>query len=246
MDPEEYASIYRLEQTHWWYVGMRRIALTLLEAHLPGKHGLMVLDAGCGTGGMMLALERYGRVFGVDFSPLALRFCQQRGLDRAFQASVTALPFPSAAFDLVTSFDVLYHLGVSDDTEALREFSRVLRPGGLLLLRLPALEWLRSAHDHAVHTRHRYTAPEVKAKVAAAGFRVLRATYGNTLLFPIAAGARLAQRLMGRGQRAASDVQETAEMANRALSGVLALEARLLRRVDLPVGLSVICLAQKR
>ena len=246
MDPEEYASIYRLEQTHWWYVGMRRIALMLLEAYLPGKHGLKVLDAGCGTGGMMLALERYGQVFGVDFSPLALRYCRQRGLDRTCLASVVHLPFGSAVFDLVTSFDVLYHLGVSDDTEALREIYRVLLPGGFLLLRLPALEWLRSAHDRAVHTRHRYTAPEVKTKVSAAGFRVLRASYGNTLLFPIAAGARLAQRLMGRGQRAASDVQETAETANRALSGVLALEAQLLRRVDLPVGLSVICLAQKR
>lgn len=245
MEPEEYSSIYHLEQQHWWYLGMQDIALALLDAYLPRKEGLAILDAGCGTGGMLLTLARYGRAYGVDYAPQALRYCRERRLDRALQASVTHLPFANASFDLLTSFDVLYHLGVADDTEALREFFRVLRPGGYLLLRLPALEFLRSAHDAAVHTRHRYTRREVGSKVAKAGFRTVRLTYGNTLLFPVAAALRLAQRLTGRGQQRISDVREMPALTNALLRAPLALEARMLLNFDLPLGLSVLCLARK-
>ena len=245
MEPEEYASIYHLEQSHWWYTGMREISLALLDALLPRKQGLTILDAGCGTGGMMLALAQYGSVIGIDFSPLALKYCRERRLQRMAQASVTDLPFMEDAFDLVTCFDVLYHLGVADDTRALREYCRVLRRGGHLLLRLPAFEWLRAAHDATVHTRHRYTREEVRAKVTQAGFRALRLSYANTLLFPLAVASRLAQRLQGKAKERVSDVREASPLMNAALRAPLALEARLLPKLELPVGLSIVCLAEK-
>ncbi|MBI2885883.1 MAG: methyltransferase domain-containing protein [Chloroflexi bacterium] len=245
MEPEEYETIYRLEASHWWYVGMRDISLALLEGVLPRREGLSILDAGCGTGGMLLALARYGPVVGLDFSPHALAFCRRRRLSRALQGSVVELPFRDGAFDLVTCFDVLYHLGVADDAAVLTEFSRVLRPGGHLLLRLPAFELLRSAHDAMVHTRHRYTRGEVRAKVAAAGFQVRRLTYANTLLFPVAAAARILQRLLGRAEERVSDVRAASPLVNTLLRAPLALEARLLPKVPLPLGLSVVCLAQK-
>lgn len=224
---------------------MRGISLALLETYLPRQENLSIMDAGCGTGGMMLALARYGQVWGIDNSPLAIAYSRKRGLDKLAMASVTHLPFSNGRFDLVTSFEVLYHLGVADDSQALREFTRVLRPGGHLLLRLPAYELLRGAHDVMVHTRHRYTAPEVRAKVEAAGLRVVYSGYANTLLFPIAAGTRLVQRLTGRDQAGASDVRETSPLVNRMLSWMLLAEAKLIPRVPLPFGLSVLCLGQK-
>lgn len=245
MEPEEYESIYRLEESHWWYRGMREMALALLDRYLPKQEGLTVLDAGCGTGGMMGALRRYGRVYGLDYSLLALGFCRKRSIPTAVQASVTHIPYADAGFELVTSFEVLYHAGVGDDVEALRELHRVLRPGGHLLLRLPAFEFLRGAHDRMVHTRHRYTTGEVGKKLRIAGFEVVRLSYANSLLFPVAAASRLAERVTGRGGMAESDVQEASPFVNRVLLGVLRAEGAVIRKVDLPVGLSVLAFARK-
>lgn len=244
MDPEQYQVMYDLELTHWWYAGMRDITAALLDRHLPRYPGLRILDAGCGTGANLQALRRYGRSFGVDILPLAVACCRQRGLADTALASVDALPFSDGSFDLVTSFDVLYHLSVREDGAALREFRRVLRPGGMLFLRVPALEFLRAAHDTAVHTRHRYSTEELRAKVGAAGFRVVRATYANTLLFPAVAGLRLMQRATGHDADHQGDIRPAATAVNATLRAVLATEARLLRAIDFPIGVSAICLAQ--
>src|SRR5688500_3743515 len=127
--------MYRVEDTLWWYVGMRRIGEALLDGRL--QPGLCILDAGCGTGGNLRWLSRYGTAVGVDLATEAMRFCRLRRLTTTAQASVLNLPYPDATFDLVTSFDVIYHLDVADDVAALRELSRVLRPGGALLVRVP-------------------------------------------------------------------------------------------------------------
>lgn len=233
--------MHRLEGVHWWYVGMRGLADVFLAACAsPGAW--QILDAGCGTGGMLHHLQSYGQPVGLDLAPEAWAFSYQRG-HRITGGSVTELPFPGATFDLVTCFDVLYHLWVRDDMLALAEFHRVLRDGGYLLVRVPAYGWLRGAHDQTVQTRHRYTAKELSWKVAEAGFALEKVSYANTFLFlPI-----LVKRLLEakRGQRQQSDLSLPPPALNRALASILSLEARLLRYVSLPWGLSVMCLARK-
>lgn len=241
MDAGEYATMFAVEDTHWWYAGMRRITSALLDSCVLPRP-LSILDAGCGSGGNLRLLEAYGAVTGVDIAPAALTFCRQRGFARLARASVCALPFAAASFDLVTSFEVLYHLAVASDEAALREFWRVLRPGGWLLLRLPAHDWLRGQHDIAVHTRHRYTTAEVGDRVSGAGFAIVRLSYANCLLFPLATAKRLLERVAGGGQ--ASDVGPPPR-ANAILAAILAAEARWLARRNLPWGLSVLCLARK-
>ncbi len=130
MNVAEYEAMYRVEDTLWWYTGMRRIAQSLLDWRL--QPGLKILDAGCGTGGNLRWLQRYGTVWGVDVANEAMPFCGRRGLTTVSQGSVLYLPYGDSSFDLVTSFDVIYHLGVADDIAALRELRRVLRPGGAL------------------------------------------------------------------------------------------------------------------
>lgn len=223
---------------------MARITAAMLEEAYGSRADLDILDAGCGTGGAAAHLGRFGRYTGVDFSALALDFCRKRGLARTGQASVLELPFRERSFDLVTSFDVLYHRSVADVGAALGEFYRVLRHGGRVLLRVPAYDWLRGQHDEVIHTARRFTAPDVGAALGETGFAVERLTHANALLFPIAAGKRLLERALG-SPSAETDVRATADLSNRLLTGVLAAEARWLRVRDFPLGLSVVALARK-
>ncbi|MBI3761788.1 MAG: class I SAM-dependent methyltransferase [Chloroflexi bacterium] len=245
MDISEYYNIARLEESHWWYVGMAGIAKDWLS-HLPTVNAAkprVILDAGCGTGGDLKFLSEFGTAIGIDLHPLALRLSAEKGYTRLARATVEQLPFPGESIAVLTSFEVLYHLQVNDDAQALRDFARVLEPGGWLLLRLPAHDWLRGAHDRTVHTRHRYTREEVQAKLRTAGLRPVRVTYANTLLFFPAALWRLIQR--GTSDEAHTDVRLPSPPVNRALTALLRAEGLWLRRFDLPIGLSVLALAQK-
>lgn len=240
MEKEEYLRMYHQEKTHWWYAGMRRVTEAFLGPATNGK-ALRVLDAGCGTGAGMDFLSPYGRAYGVDLAPEAIGFCVLRGKSLLARASVDSLPFPAGSFDLVTSFDVLYHRAVEDDLSALREFHRVLKEGGRLLLRVPAFDFLRGKHDITVHTRHRYRAGEITAKLLEAGFRVERMSYANFVLFPLAS----AKRLLESNGDGGSDVQPTHRLVNALLTGVLAAEASWLKKRSLPFGLSLVALARK-
>jgi SAM-dependent methyltransferase len=234
--------MYEAEETQWWYAGMRAISLAILSPALAGHGGAArILDAGCGTGNNLRHLSRYGRAVGVDLSDDALQFCRTRGVAAA-KASLLRLPFADASFDCVTSFDVLYHRWITDDRAAVAELARVLRPGGVLLVRVPALRALWGAHDEAVHSRHRYTRGEVRALLAGAGLRVVRASYGNSLLFPLVAARRTLDRITGRHGSDVSFLPAPLEWAFRTL---LAVEARLVRRVSFPVGASVFALARR-
>lgn len=245
MDPTEYRTIYTVEDRHWWYVGMRGITLALLDETYSRRTDLHILDAGSGTGAAMGYLARYGPVTGIDLSPLALGYCRERGLRRLSQASVTALPFPAASFDLVTSFDVLYHRAVGDYHHALREFHRVLRPGGRVLLRLPAYDRLRGRHDVIIHTARRFSAPVLDTSLHETGFVVERLTYANTILLPLALARRLLEPWLTVATPGQSDVTSNPPWLDHTLAAVLDVEARWLRRRDLPFGLTVVALARK-
>jgi ubiquinone/menaquinone biosynthesis C-methylase UbiE len=253
MRAEDYADLYTLEESFWWFVGMREITRALLDPLcLPAKDSA-ILDAGCGTGDMLSRLALYAggdRVAGVDLSPAALDFCRERRHEFLAQASVTHLPFADSVFDLVTSFDVLVQVpGEGEDERAMREMWRVLRPGGLAFVRVAAYEWMRSGHDEALGTQRRYNLGVLAGRMERAGFRVLRATYANSLLLPVAALRRLVLKRVGLAGRG-SDVKPLPpglRWLGGALAGALRAEALLLKRtrLKLPAGLSAICVAEK-
>ena len=247
MEPEQYEVLFKREDHHWWYSGMRRAALALLRDAVAESGVASVLDAGCGTGGTTIRLrELGGPVFGLDFAAAALAPAASRGLAGALaQGSVERLPFRDASFDLVTSFEVVYHAGVEDDCQTLHEFRRVLRPGGLLLLRLPAHDWLRGRHDRLVHTRHRYSRAEVGNKLRDVGFRVEHLSWANTVLFLPAVAKRLLERLSPNAADSEPDLWQPPAPLNWLLEQCVAVEAFALpRHVPLPFGLSVIALAR--
>lgn len=244
METEEYQKLHQLEDHLWWFVGMRALSLSLIERFVPRSTRLHILDVGCGTGGMMPHLRSFGSVVGVDVSGQALSFAKRREQGHLVQAGLPHLPFPSRSFDLLTSFDVLYHQSVTDDDAALFEMARLLRPGGKLLLRVPAHDWLRGRHDLAVHTRHRYGKRELREKLQRAGLVVSYISYANCFLFPVAASRRVAERVANM-EGPGSDVRELPAAINSLLTAVLDLEARIVRRWALPFGLSLLAVAGK-
>lgn len=239
MEPSEYDNLARLEDSHWWYVGMRRIAARLVrQLNLPRP--AQILDAGCGTGGGLRWLSEFGTVTGIDWNARATLYAAQAS-PRVVRASVQALPLAAGQFDLVTSFEVLYHLAVSDDVAALREMARVLRPGGWLMVRVPAHNWLRGGHDRQVHTRQRYAARELHNKIHQSELRLRRLTSVGLGLFPLA----VLRRLLQTAEQVETDVVLPAPFLNRCLTELLAVEGLWLEYRALPIGLSLLALAQK-
>jgi SAM-dependent methyltransferase len=244
MREDFYAEYFRIEDRHWWFIGRRRIVLTLLAAHLAGggDAGRRVLDLGCGTGTMLAHLRRFGEVEGVDADERAVKFCRSRGERRVQLLQAPTLPFPDHAFDLVTALDVLEH--IEDDEGALREVARVLRPGGTLLATVPAYGWMWGAQDEISHHFRRYTAGQLRKLIGRVRFETERLTYFNTILFPPIAAIRVARRVWRGESDTRSDFEMTQPgVVNRMLAGVFSSEARWLLHRDLPVGVSLLAVA---
>jgi SAM-dependent methyltransferase len=245
MEPREYEIMYLAEGSHWWYQGMFAITQRIMETHLCPAAGSRprILDAGCGTGGGMLFLSRHGPVTGLDISSEAVRYCCKRGLKYVVRGSVLALPFFGEAFDLVTSFDILYFKEI-DDRVALQEASRVLRPGGKMIVRVPAFDWLRGTHDIKVSTRHRYSLRELAAKMERSGFEIEFINYANTILFPVAVIKRILEKWLP-SQRD-SDITLPMGIFSSFCKFCLFIESRIIMKRRFPFGLSLVALGRKK
>ena len=233
----------QLEDRYWWFVARRRLAVGLLDdARLAAP---TMLDAGCGGGALLAELAARGRAYGADVSPSAIRATRERGLDRLVQCDIQQAAFRTEAFDAVMLCDVLEH--VEDDQEAIAEAARMLEPGGVLIVTLPALDLLWSAHDEALGHRRRYGARRTREMLQAAGLRVERMSYGLFFLFPFALVARLVQRLTTRLRRHPPEtgIVRVPGPVNRLLIALMDLENALMRRISLPIGVSLVAVARK-
>jgi SAM-dependent methyltransferase len=242
MQQNEYATMFRVEETHWWYSALHRLIFQTLETELPDWRDKKILDAGCGTGAILQRLGNPEKNVGVDLAPEAISFCRERGLNNVQQADICHLPFAGDSFDAVICSSVLYHQWVRDIGSAVGELRRVLRPGGLLLLNVPAFRFLHSAHDVAVMTARRFRKPEIRRLLLEQNFTIRRLTYWTTLLFPLAVLARtLGVSQMGRDFEAA----ETSFL-QRFFIQIMAVELRLLRNISLPCGVALFAVARRQ
>jgi SAM-dependent methyltransferase len=247
MNPAEFTNIADAEHRLWWYRGMQRILFRVLEPFLSTRSVHRVLDAGSGTGFFARTLERDRgwNVYPSDIAWEGLSYGRNLGLGRLSQADLAALPFGDGAFDMVTAIDVLAHFPPGEEGRPIRELSRVLSPGGLLVLRASALDVLRSHHSAFVNEQQRFTRARLMRAVRAAGIRVLRCTYANTILLPVAlAKFRVWEPLSGRAPE--SGVKPVAAWLDRLLYGCLCTESGWLATgLNLPLGQSLILVGER-
>lgn len=247
MQPDEYLKLSAIEDRLWYFRSLHAQVARELDRH-PLPPDARVLDAGCGTGGLILRLRPAHparRWSGLDFSGLACDLARQRCGPSAeiVEASATAMPFADATFDAVVSADLLCQF--DDPAPAVREFFRVLRPGGLAVINAPAYQWLWSYHDAATHGRRRFNRAELRALLHDAGFSVVRLTHTNAFLLPLAVAKR---KLLPAPppSSAGSDVHDLPALLDSAFAACAALERAWLRTgLNLPFGTSVLAVAQK-
>lgn len=237
-----------MEDNYWWHVGLRKLTLSYIDRFGYKQRALRILDAGCGTGGMIKDCLDYAP-YGLELSEEAINFCKLRGLDTIVRGSICDTPFKNSFFDIVISLDVLYHKWIDDDLKTLQEFYRIMKSGGVLVVNLPAYNFLLSRHDRAIYTRQRYTRVDLKGKIEYAGFRIERITYRNTILFPFAFIRRIIEKMCSENasKPTSGDLKPLPNPLNRLLVGIIYVENLLIKSgVNFPFGLSVFCIARKR
>jgi SAM-dependent methyltransferase len=240
MDKVLYRHYYEIEDSHWWFVARKAIVLGLLDSYLPAGSQSVVLDAGCGTGGLLKDLQRYGRVVAADFSEEAVKFCKLRGYTIC-QCSVLKTPFRADSFDFIVGLDLLEHL--DEDLVALQELHRICKAGGYLCVSVPAFQFLWSHHDELNHHKRRYTKPQLEVQLRSARFQALRCSYFNSFLFPFILLGRIFNR--GGGEEPGPEWRIPSRALNTGLSRTFAAELPLLRWLDLPFGASILAIAKK-
>jgi SAM-dependent methyltransferase len=244
MNREEYDQMFRLEDEHWWFVARRNLLVRAVR-QIPARVDIPArfLDVGCGTGGTLAKLVPFGEVVGLDMEPLALNYCRRRGLNELVQGSANSLPFAEGTFSGVVALDVLEH--IPDDKAAAREMARVLAPGGVLYVSVPAYRSLWSSHDVALMHQRRYVAGEIHQLLTESGLEIVRLTYTVSLFLPLVWTIRMLRRLFRPQGIPKADVALTPRSVNGFLRTILDLESAFVLRVPMPFGLTVFAAARK-
>jgi 2-polyprenyl-3-methyl-5-hydroxy-6-metoxy-1,4-benzoquinol methylase len=250
MESSFYEDYYRHENGHWWF-RWRYELITKLVRSLKNKPEFRILDAGCGTGQMTKRLEALGEAVGLDSAQEAIDYARSRGVECLVRGSITAPPFADGSFDCVLALDVIEH--VDDDIGILLSLYQVIKPGGHLIITVPAFDTLWSEHDEINHHKRRYRSPRLRHLIAEAGFEIDRLSYCNTTLyFPVLA-TRKAKNLWravsrtkpGENRPLQSDLGDYPKPVNELLFNLMRLETKLMDRVDMPFGVSILAVARK-
>jgi SAM-dependent methyltransferase len=251
VDVQIYHEWAELEKTHWWFIGRKRIFATIIDEFLSGKTSQRICDIGCGAGAMIPVLSRYGSVWGIETSDLAAGYCLENGIDNLVMANSTNLPFKDGALDALALFDVIEH--IDDDDGVLDECRRVCKKGGILIVSVPAYQFLMSPNDIVADHKRRYSLGTLSGKLTENGFRIRKATYYNFFLFPpifIAVFIRKTLWRMMRGEEKGLTPKgnisyKTPALANSLLLSIMTLESLMIKRLNFPFGHSLVCAATK-
>jgi ubiquinone/menaquinone biosynthesis C-methylase UbiE len=230
------------ENTHFFYVANHTIFVHLLAKRLDKKRKYEILDAGCGTGLFAQKLKQFGRVSGIDYHPEAVRLSKKRGI-KAIRGDISHLPYKANTFDVVTCIDVICHQSIKSDVKFLKELKRVLKPGGMLLLRVAAHPWLMSQHDRYVMTRERYTKQHLADSFEQAGFLIQKLSFMDALLFLPAAVKAAQERMFPTDDH--SVIGDTPAWINKLATSLLASERFVLEKSDVPFGNGLLVIAEK-
>jgi SAM-dependent methyltransferase len=242
VDPQTYTLASEVEEKHWWFRGRRSVLRALLDRHLRGTpQARDILEVGCGNGGNLALLSRYGKLFAVELDDAARARAVQRGLATIEAGQLPgALPFAGQRFDLIAALDVLEH--IEDDEASLRALRERLKPGGQVLLTVPAYPWMWGPNDRVSHHVRRYSRHEFRSLIARSGIALEYLGHFNTLLFPLAVAQVKLGPLLQAGRHAGLRIPP--RPLNRLLEGLFSLERFIVPRFALPYGLSLVAVAR--
>lgn len=245
MEKKIYQKLYEIEKSHWWFVARRKIVVNLIESIVSAhKVTPRILDIGCSVGITTGIFSRYGWTCGLDFSREALKFCNAHNGVSFIQGDARKLPVLFESCDVIVALDLLEHL--QDDELALREFNRVLKQNGFVIISVPAFTILWGALDRLAHHFRRYRLKQLRDKISKNGFVVKKISYINCLLFVAVLVSRLMERVFRKGFQADADLKIPVKAVNSVLEKIFASESNLIGKFSLPFGNSIICVAQKR
>lgn len=246
MNPEQYDILFDCERRHWWFAATHALVAGWLAEQKPAP-GSKVLDAGCGTGGLIGSIREAWpslEICGTDSSLLACSYWKRSGALAGAVGEIEKLPFADESFDFVICIDVLYHRNVADPAKAVEELARVLKKGGRMFLHAPAFEWLRGSHDRAVWTGRRFDAREIESLTRAAKLELGRISYRCAVLLPLIWAARRVESFAPSLGREAGDIKSS-PLQNLLCGAAMKIERALLGLSNLPLGSSIFCEARK-
>ena len=239
MEREVYEAMAEHDERHWWYRARRQVVAELIRRRVPLPKDAKLLEIGCGTGHNLPMLGEFGQVDALEVDPTARGMAEKRLGRTVLSSPLPALEGVSDdTYDMVAALDVVEH--IPDDRAALEGIARVLKPGGKLLMTVPAHQWMWSAHDVVNHHQRRYSKRDFRKLVDQSPLQLETIGYLNSLLFPLAMAQRLTSKITGEED---ANLAPPAEPVNQVLERVFALERRLIGRIPLPPGLSLFAVA---
>jgi ubiquinone/menaquinone biosynthesis C-methylase UbiE len=243
MDTAEFDKMFEVEETNWWYRGRRHLVTKWVKRHFARQgRPLRILDIACATGMSFRFLSKYGDIRGIDISEETIRLCKTRGIDRIVRCDAMKLPFRDGSFDVVLALDALEHF--PDDRLALREIRRIAKPGALVLVTVPAFQFLWSPHDVAYHHFRRYTRGELGGKLREGGLQLHKLSYYSMMCSPVFAMRKLRKAAQKPASRRTPTSSQTPGPVEPLLYGIMRTEIGLMDAVSLPFGVSLFCAAE--
>jgi SAM-dependent methyltransferase len=239
----EYATMAEREQTYWWHLGRLQIIQAYIK-HVKGdKEKLKIMNIGCGTGGTIDMLEKFGIVDNADISDEAIRFMKESGYNRITKVDDIKLPFKDKSYDMVGAFDVLEH--IEDHIGALKEWGRILKDDGAIVITVPAYQWLWTNHDVSLYHKRRYTTKRLTEVAAEAGLKPEKKSYAIVFSLPLVVGFRFINKILGRKTDSETSYVDVPDWVNSFFTKLLCAEAKVHGKAAFPFGTSVVTVLRK-
>jgi len=244
MKKTEYARMEEHEKNYWWHLGRLRIIKTYVTRALQEKQKVKIMNVGCGTGGTIDMLEKFGTVDNVDISEDAIKYMKQNGYTRITKVDDIKLPFKNKSYDMVVAFDVLEH--IENQTGAMKEWNRILKDDGVVVITVPAYQWLWSDHDKSLYHQRRYTTGRIKQVAAEGGFKVEKKSYAIVFSLPMVVGFRYLNKITGKKVDSETSYVEVPKSVNWLFKQFLYFEAFMHNFVKFPFGTTVVTILRKK
>lgn len=243
MNKAEYATMEERERTYWWHLGRLRIIQGYVRRAKGGKKNFKILNIGCGTGGTIDMLEAFGKTDNVDISDDAIKLMKKNGYKNIIKVDDIELPFKAKTYDMVGAFDVLEH--IDKQVDALKEWKRVIKDDGAIIITVPAYQWLWTDHDVSLHHKRRYTTKRLAAAAKQAGLKPQKKSYAIVFSLPLVVGFRLLNKALGRKADSETSYVDVPDWVNRTFTNLLYAESKLHGRVSFPAGTTVVAVLRK-